>query len=251
VKVRIADSGSAQIVAGALAYTPRFDLSGPFVAVGAYTDMQEKERELASTFGSAQWLWSEDDDLRFRLADRELHSLCLYLPPATVASDPSVSGWERVRRISGTLRTTADANFSVPQTNRCWIAPGATHLICLRSSAPPPDASSFRLSVALDLDLLFTQGHLVGWLLDDPARYLTADWEMPVSEAPAEATRSMLALTLAMTMSPAVEAIEDGDPEAWRRLRGLAEELRAVGEDRRRSEILQATVDRLIEWHES
>ncbi|MGC9537780.1 hypothetical protein [Streptomyces sp. UG1] len=144
-----------------------------------------------------------------------------------------------------------DANFSSPQTNSCWIAPDATHLICLRSSARRPDASSFRLSAAPDLDLLFAQGHLVGWLLGDPARYLTADWEMPVSEAPAEATRSLLARTLMTTMSPEVEAIEDGDPEAWRRLRGLVEELRAVREDRRRTEILQATVDRLVEWYES
>ncbi|MEW2403497.1 hypothetical protein [Streptomyces sp. NPDC046862] len=235
----------------ALAYTPRFVLSGPFVAVGAYTDLQEKEGELASTFGSAQWLWSEDDDLRFRLADRELQSLCLYLPQTTAASDFAESGWERVKRITGRLRTMADRNFSIPQTNSCWIAPDATHLICLRNSTPPPGASSFCLTVAPDLDLLFTQGHLVGWMLGDPARYLTADWEMPASEAPAEATRSLLARTLAMTTSPEVEAIEDGDPEAWRRLRGLVEELRAVGEDRRRTEILQVAVERLVEWYES
>ncbi|MGC9537779.1 hypothetical protein [Streptomyces sp. UG1] len=92
MEVRIADSISAQIVDGGLAYTPRFVLSGPFVAVGAYTDLQEKEGELASTFGSAQWLWSEDDDLRFRSADRELESLCLYLPQATAASDFALTG---------------------------------------------------------------------------------------------------------------------------------------------------------------
>ncbi|MFF5479375.1 hypothetical protein ACFY5C_18815 [Streptomyces sp. NPDC012935] len=251
MEVRIADSVRAQIVDGALAYTPRFILSGPFVAVGAYKDIQEKEGELVSTFGSAQWLWSEDDDLRFRMADHELQSLCLYLPQATAASDFDVSGWERARRITGGLRTVANANFSSPQTNSCWVAPDATHLICLRNSAPHPDASSFRLSVAPDLDLLFVQGQLVGWLLGDPARYLTAGWEMPGSEAPAETTRSLLARTLVMTMSPEAEAIEDGDPVAWRRLRGLAEQLRAVRGDRRRTEILQATVDRFVEWHES
>ncbi|MDQ0994022.1 hypothetical protein [Streptomyces sp. V3I7] len=249
--VEITDSVGAQIVEGGLAHTPRLVLAGPFVTVGAYADQQEKEAELASTFGSAQWLWSEDDDLRFEVNDRELQSLCLYLPQDAATPDSVAQSWEHVRRIRGTLSTATNANFSAPQTTSYWVAPDATHLVCLRGSAAPADAGSLRLTVAPDLDLLFTQGKMVGWLLVDPARYLTASWEMPAPEAPAESTRSLLQRTLAMTMSSEVEAIEDGDEDAWRRLRDLSQTLHNEVEDRQRIDVLQSVIDRFIEWHAS
>lgn len=246
MKVFLTDTATAHITQEPLDHTPRFSFSGPHVVVGPYANADDREHDIAHTFGSMQWLWSEDDDLRFQKQDRLLYSLVLHAPEVTETT-PAVSRcWLECPAVTGGLRAESESAFDLPQTVTRWSDPEASHLVCLREGRAQ-DGERFRLRVAPDTDLLFQERHLVGWMLSDPARYLTMAWESPEPSLPQASTRSLLAECLELTAEPLVEDVMDGDESTWQRLREVANALHHRPSDRARAQIVAYTMDHLIE----
>ncbi|MFE4676348.1 hypothetical protein [Streptomyces sp. NPDC056721] len=72
VSFSVGGTVSVETTGRPLRFTPRFDLPGQQLIVAGYADAREREKQLADTFGSMQWLWSENDFLRF---DRDSRGL--------------------------------------------------------------------------------------------------------------------------------------------------------------------------------
>lgn len=119
--------------------------------------------------------------------------------------------------------------------------------MCLGEIRTRQHGGVFRLRVAPDTDLLFHEQHLVGWMLTDPARYLTLDWENPEPSPPEPSTRTLLAECLGLTAEPLVEDVMDGDESAWHRLRRVTSALHDQLSDRERVKILSSTMDHLAQ----
>lgn len=249
MKVFLTDTVAAHVTQEPLDHIPRFSFSGPHIVIGPYANADDREQDIAHTFGSMQWLWSEVDDLRFHASDRLLRGLVLHTPE-TAEPSPAVSrSWTEVPVVTGCLRAESEADFDLPQTVTRWCDPEAHHLVCLREGLPQQHGDRLRLRVAPNIDLLFQERHLVGWMLTDPARYLTMSWEPPEPSQPEASTRSLLAECLALTSEPLVEDVMDGDEPAWQRLREVANTLHRQSSDSTRTEILNYTMDHLIQTY--
>ena len=90
---------SAQVTGTPLPFTPRLALDISKVIVGDFTDRSGFDRQLPGTFGSQQWLWSEDNDLLFGKESRGLQYAVLM--PVCRSSPGTMTGrapWDPGRR---------------------------------------------------------------------------------------------------------------------------------------------------------
>ncbi|MGW4983738.1 hypothetical protein [Streptomyces mirabilis] len=136
-----------------LRITPRF--TSDSVDVGRYADAKERERFLADTFGSQEWLWDNPDVLRFEPADRKL-----------------------VR--PGGLRADEVRDFRLEMCAVLCRTPGNAVLTGLRDLDVLDKPLEARVGIAPDVALLVQHGTVVGWSLTDPARYLTTGFAAPM-----------------------------------------------------------------------
>ncbi|MCX5340165.1 hypothetical protein [Streptomyces atratus] len=148
VKITIGDTMIAETTGRPLAFTPRFDFRDLQLIVAGYADPAGRERQLPDTFGSMQWLWSQDEHFRFDQGSRELCSLTFFVPPQSV-SMPHVHDEPRTQ--AGGLRADAAQGFVMPQTTVFHCDPGATELRCLRDVGVLDRKLDARLGVAPDV----------------------------------------------------------------------------------------------------
>jgi hypothetical protein len=250
VKISVGDTMSAETTGNPLRFTPRFDLSGPQVIVAGYTNPEGRERQRASTFGSMQWLWSENDEFRFDQHTRELSSVTFFLPREAAPAPACHRVPDGPRTLPGGLRADAAQDFALPQTTIFYCAPDGAELRCFRDSGALDRALEARIGIAPDVDLLVQEGEVAGWSLADPARYLTDGFADPEATLPSPATRLRLAECLDLVSSPLVEEVMDQDADAWNRVRATERALREQRDDRYRVDVLQRVVSRLIEDYE-
>jgi hypothetical protein len=249
-KISIGDTMSAETTGNPLKYTPRFDLSGPQVIVAAYTNPEGRERQRASTFGSMQWLWSENDEFRFDQHTRELSSVTFFLPREAAPAQFRHRMPDGPQTLPGGLRADAAQDFALPQTTIFCCTPDGAELRCFRDSKALNRALNARIGIAPDVDLLVQDGAVASWSLTDPARYLTDGFADPEATPPSAATRLRLAECLDLISSPLVEEVMDQDADAWSRLRATERALREQRDDRYRADVLHRIVSRLIEDYE-
>ena len=246
VEISISESVNVETTDRPLEFTPRFSFPD-MVIVAGYASAEERERQLASTFGSMQWLWSEEEHFRFDQSSRELCSFTFFMPSASAPSNVCGRVPEATQRLVGGLRANAVREFGLPQAALFCCGPAADELMCVRDMDVFDKPLDVRLGVASGLDLLVQEGALVGWSLADPARYLTDGFAAPVATPPSFATRVRLAECLALVSQPLVDEVMDQDPEAWRMLRATERSLREQRGDRHRANLLHRVVSGLIE----
>ncbi|MBL1101970.1 hypothetical protein JK363_36125 [Streptomyces sp. 205] len=250
VKFSVGDTMSAETTRTPLTFAPRFDFSGPQVIVAGYTDPEGRERQLAHTFGSAPWLWSEDDEFRFDQAGRELSHATFSVPPQSAPADSCRRVPDGPDPLPGGLRADTAENFALPQTTVFCCDPEAAELRCVRDLGVLDRPLDARIGIAPDVTLLVQEGAVAGWSLTDPARYLTDGFAEPEATAPSPATRRRLAECLDLVSSPLVDEVMDQDAAAWRMLRTTERALRDQREDRRRADVLHQVISRLMEDYE-
>ncbi|WP_330477874.1 hypothetical protein OG301_15595 [Streptomyces platensis] len=249
MKVQLAESVTAFTTDSPLRHSPCYALRDQSLAVGGYANQEERDAQLAHTFGSQQWLWSEEDDFRFRNSDHQLESLYLLIPEEPCPAPDACARWVRTTMVVGGLRVARRDNFALETTTGRWFDQEARHMICLRDQAPPPEEGGTRVRIAPDTDLLLAGGKMVGWMLTNPARYLTQGWDRPADTPPVPGTSQLLAAYLAMTSWPALEKILDGDAGACRELRNLKQRILSQPTDPSRTSVLGRAVGMLIEDH--
>jgi hypothetical protein len=171
-----------------LRITPRFGDSSARVLIAEYQDATERERFLADTFGSTDWLWDTPDELRFDPADRELVGARFQLPDefADAEDCARIPGSPPVH--PGGLRADEARDFRLEVTSVLCCAPGAAVLICLRDLDVLDEPLEARIGIAPDVALLVQAGTVVGWSLTDPARYLSTGFAAPDPPPPSPPT---------------------------------------------------------------
>ncbi|MTE21490.1 hypothetical protein F0L17_20715 [Streptomyces sp. TRM43335] len=234
-----------------LPFAPRLALDVPQVIVGEFTNRAEFEQQAHTTFGSLQWLWSGEDDLRFDKESRELVAIGLHLPNEAAPAKAAVRITGGLPTRQGGLRATEVRDFGMPQATVLQCDAEAAELVCLRDLAVLDAPVEARIGIAPGLALLVQGGAAVGWSLTDPARYLTSGYTTPDPAPPSPDTRQRLAECLTLFTRPLVDEVMDKESNAWHRLRVTERALRSRREDRRRVEILHRLVVRVIEDHES
>ncbi|MEU9791560.1 hypothetical protein AB0E27_13195 [Streptomyces sparsogenes] len=247
VQITLGDTMVAERTDRPLAFTPRFDFRDLQLIVAEYADPAGRERQLPDTFGSAQWLWSQDEHFRFDRGSQELRSLTFSVPPESVSVPQRRALPDAPRTRAGGLRAEAARDFAMPRTTVFHCDPDAAELRCFRDIGVLDRDLDARIGIAPDVSLLVQQGAVAGWSLGDPARYLTDGFAEPRPTPPAPATRLRLAECLELVSSPLVDQVMDQDADAWHRLRATEQALRVQREDRPRAEILHGVISRLVE----
>ncbi|MCX5527074.1 hypothetical protein OG342_30140 [Streptomyces bobili] len=217
--------------------TPRFT-GDASVDLARYTNAAERVGFLADTFGSQDWLWDAPDILRFDRAGRELVGAQFHWPEESASA-------EEVARLPvtpavrpGGLRADEVRNFRHERCSVLCRAPGDISLTCLRDLDVLDEPLDARIGIAPDVALLVQHGHVVGWSLTDPARYLTTSHTDPDPDPPSPSTRRLLTECLDLITTPVVDDLVDGEPAALARLQAADKALREQHEDRHRADAL-------------
>ncbi|MCD7443635.1 hypothetical protein K4B79_36190 [Streptomyces lincolnensis] len=230
-----------------LPVTPRF--TGDSVDIAPYADREERERFLAATFGSDEWLWDTPDTLRFDPDSRKLVGAELRLPYVSANAETTfrVPALPPVRQ--GGLRADEVRDFRHEMCAVLCRAPEDAELACLRDLDVLDAPLDARIGIAPDLALLVQHGTVVGWSLTDPARHLTTPFTEPSPTPPSPATRRLLTECLNLVTQPLFDALEDDDPTALARLHATAQALRTQPTDRPRADTLLTLIANLLEDH--
>jgi hypothetical protein len=232
-----------ELVPGAaLPHAPRLALGNRSVLVGPYTSAHEHERHVLDTAGAGNWPDTEDDELRFDRRTGLLVSAFLHVPDADGADLPD--DWSSLPAAPAALR--CDRPRPRPPAQRYRLAPDASTLLCRYDS---PGSPTHRVPLAPSLSAFVGGGHLHGWLLDSPDRHVTAAWEPAEPDLPDDDFRAAFTTYFRLTTPPAVEALEDGDPDVLARLAALRDALPLGAGARARRAALHHTVTDLLDFH--
>ncbi|WP_127201709.1 hypothetical protein [Streptomyces sp. Z26] len=232
-------------------YTPRYSVSGLFVTLGPHVDLASHEQLLSSTFGSADWLWSGDDEFRFEKANRILTGVKLGTAEEGPVDARGPAAWLDLPCISGGLQAESEEDFAAcPMASR-WVSDDGRWLICAAGRELTPTAAFLRLRVAEFLDFVFADGVLVGWILESPARFLVREWESPPGVDCDPVLNVGLREFLSIVVEPGIEALQEGNPLVHSSLARLRGRLARIPADSRRDILIERIDDLTEEWPSS
>jgi hypothetical protein len=136
--------------------------SGP----GGYEDY------MLRTHGNSWWLWTGGDNFRFDNTTGLLESVSMNLPETNLADPGVIAPWLELTPVVGVLRREDKKSFGADVADVRWCAEDGGVLVGLYGSAMGAVAEPLRLRVTDEFDLLFANGQLAGWLLENPERHL-------------------------------------------------------------------------------
>ena len=221
--VQLTGQIAAEIVPGMVHDAPpRWQLQSLYLVLGPDTSMEQYERALGTTVGSAEWLWDVGDAFRFDANTRLLRSLRLHVSERQASSD--LGDWLDVPRQSGQLQLQATNNFALSPADLRWFSPSGAALIC-GDQCLKQSAARQRLQIAPDFELLFVDDLLCGWLLAQPARHLVSDWEQPQPATLSAAFNQLLAEYLGLISEANFDQLDAHDPALYAALSSLYDRL--------------------------
>ncbi|QEU88745.1 hypothetical protein [Streptomyces viridosporus] len=245
MKLFFGDGWNATVTDDPLLVHTRF--TGNSVDVAPYASVKERERFIAGTFGSQDWLWDIPDVLRFDPDSRKLVGAEFQMPYVSADAEvlPRVPAVPAAR--PGGLRADEVRDFRQEMCTVLCRAPGDAVLTCLRDLKVLDEPLEARIGIAPDVALLVQHGTVVGWSLTDPARHLTTVYAAPDPAPPSPATRRLLSSCLDLITDPLLEEVQDREPAALARLREVHQALRSQREDRHRVDALLTLIGNLVE----
>jgi hypothetical protein len=244
-KLKFDGGWSATVTGEPLDLVPR--LLGTFLIVGPFADRVERERFLADTFGSQDWLWDLPDVFRFAPSSRRLVGAEFRIPEESASVEDSARLPVTPEVRPGGLRADEVKDFRHEMCTVLCRAPGDAVLTCLRDLDVLDEPLDARIGIAPDVALVVQHGAVVGWSLTDPAKYLTTAYADPDPTPPSPATRRMLTECLDLMTTSVVDDLVDGEPAAVARLRAADATLRAQHEDRHRADALLELIATYVE----
>ncbi|MGW7457166.1 hypothetical protein [Streptomyces sp. NPDC054797] len=233
MEIRFEGGVVAESVSGQIGCVPRFSVGGRFVVVSPYADRWGREKFIGATFGSMDWLWEGDDEIRFDKETRDLVGVLVALPEE---EDPAWDGteWLRLPQESGGARARAAEDFSARPMDVRWVAPGAKAIVCAYSASTSGTSGLRRLRVAPDFDLVAAaDGTYAGWILENPADCVVEAFEDRRPDAATGAFRETLAEFLDLFVEPRIDMMQDEDPALLVRLEALLARVSALPHDPR------------------
>ncbi|MEU9190557.1 hypothetical protein AB0D14_39815 [Streptomyces sp. NPDC048484] len=244
-KLKFDGSWCATVTDEPLDLVPR--LLGTFLIVSPYADRVERERFLADTFGSQDWLWDAPDVFRFDPSGRQMVGAEFRMPEESASAEDSARLPVVPAARPGGLRADEVKDFRHEMCTVLCRAPGDTVLTSLRDLAVLDEPLDARIGIAPDVALLIQHDTVVGWSLTDPVMYLTPGLAAPDPDPPSPATRRLLTECLDLVTTPLVDDLVDGEPAALARLQAADEALRNQREDRHRADALLDLIATYVE----
>ena len=242
MSVELCDSVTAEVVYGIhLQSKPRWGLRELSLITGPYYSGDEHEQHFLRTIGSGSWYRSEFDELRFGKEDMILQSIWFHVPEKSLSSDELINEWRDLEPIDGLLRLKSSQSFQLDPTEFRLMEPDGTLFMCVTQRAISEKDNRLRLRLADDLDLLFANQCLCGWLLSNPSQYLVSSWEAPCINKPDSKFAALLYEYLTLVVEPNVDRMEKGDTNI---LCALADLQMRIGQ-------VQGSKDHRIVLHES
>lgn len=222
-------------------------LLGTSLIVSPCADRVEREKFLADSFGSQDWLWDLPDVFRFDPSGRQLVGAEFRMPEESASAEDAARLPVLPVVRPGGLRADEVKNFRHEMCTVLCRSLGDTVLTCLRDLDVLDEPLEARIGIAPDVALLVQQGAVVGWSLTDPARYLTPGLADPDPHPPSDTTRRLLTECLDLVTTPLVDDLVDGEPAALARLQAADEALRNQQEDRHRADALLALIATMVD----
>lgn len=211
--VKLVPSVTAEVVPGGpIPALARWQLRSLYIDLGPYQSMAERERLAARVVGSADWLWSGADDLCFDRSTLLLTSARFRVPEVNLEPPASLAAWQAAPVQPGGLRLLAGQSFTLEPVDLRWLDEQGSVLIGATSAALSGSANKLRLRIGPDLDLLFADGQLCGWLLEHPARHLVEAWEAPVPDSQDVGLPALVCEYLMLIAEPHIDALDEQDP---------------------------------------
>ena len=239
-----------------LPYPPRFYLNPPSVRVGPYHNYEEYEEYFyKTTIGIGDPDLRELDEYRFDLDTRSLRGLFWISSGEPIESLDGIPAWDETTVHVGLLRLETQSPLGVttgiatneeiaPFTSTCWVDPGGISYVALNADLLRRALTVVRLQVAQDLSLLIADEHIAGWVLINPARYLTHLWqELPATDD--DELGIILAEYLALACYPSLDDMEPGNVESFQQLVSLYERLGGTSGDVGHRQVLRLYIDDL------
>jgi hypothetical protein len=130
------------------------------------------EGYLLRTHGNSWGLWTEGDEFRFDTTTGLLESVAVHLPESNLADPGLIAPWLGLTPVVGVPRREDHKSFDSDAAGVRWCAEDGGVLAGLYGPAMRAVAEPLRLRVVDEFDLLFADGRLAGWLLENPERHL-------------------------------------------------------------------------------
>jgi hypothetical protein len=254
--VHLTDSTIVEVLheSKTLPYQPRWGVSGRSLKVGSYHNGDEHEHHIvAETIGSGLWYGPEDsNEFRFDENDLTLKSIWFPVPEENMDLGNLVDLWTRQEPLVGALRLTSSEGsegFSPEFADFRWFDPQGRMLVCITKNALLETESRTRLRIATDVELMFTDNHLCGWILFQPLKYAVYGWEDPHPLEFAEDSTLTMATQeyLQIASKPFIDQLLDEDPEVLKALQNINQKLDKGITTGYQRKVLSESIERLIE----
>ncbi|WP_437317249.1 hypothetical protein [Sorangium sp. So ce385] len=169
---------------------------------------------MASTVGSS---FEGGDELRFDKETLLLSSLLFTLPDGLLEDDNTTRAWLAAPRREGLPRLMEPAVFNLnPTEARAASNERCDALVCV-SDRGRLVAEPLRLTIAQDLDLLFSCGRYCGWLLTAPVDHLGLA-DAGEASSGRDAAARLLSEYLNLVSEANIERMNEGDERLRRAL---------------------------------
>lgn len=181
----LAEGAEAEVIPGGRLSEPALlALDGLAVTAWAARVEDSYEGYLLRTHGNSWGLWTGGDEFRFDNTTGLLDSLLMNLPETNLADPSVIAPWLELTPVVGVLRREDHKSFNADIAEVRWCAEDGGVLAGLYGSAMGAVAERLRLRVTDEFDLLFANGRLAGWLLENPERHLVGPEDDTLDEPP-------------------------------------------------------------------
>lgn len=173
--LHIAEQAEVEVVPGASLRMPIVLALGA-LSVVSWDGDGDYEQYLLRTNGNSWGLWTGGDEFRFNVTTGLLESLAMHLPEDNI-TDPDVAApWLATEPVVGLPRRDDPTAFRSGIAELRWCANDGSVVLALYDNATGEPS---RLRVTDQFDLLFADGRLAGWLLENPERHLATESYVP------------------------------------------------------------------------
>ena len=243
--VKLTDSVEAEIVyQEKLPWMLSWEMRAGYVIIGPYLNMDEHEQHYLKTIGSGDWHAPMGSEFRFDKDNLLLKSIWVKALEENLESGSVIEEWTSQQPIEGILRLLSSQDFYCEANDYRWMSPDGKLLAAITETNLVRSNNKIRLRVAKNFELLFAEQEWCGWLLHNPAQYLTE----PNSQAKSDRKLALWASEyLTLVSEPYIEQMEDEEAEILEKLLDLRNRIDLTSGAIEHRQVIKETVEDVIE----